>query len=77
MERSWRAGQVQELESANTIADGISVTSPFREALFDLLGVVDDILLVDDDRLVTAMRWPTGRSVSCSNRPELLPWRRS
>jgi threonine dehydratase len=56
MERSWRAAQVQELESANTIADGIAVRSPFPEALFDLLGVVDDILLVDDDRLVTAMR---------------------
>ena len=56
MERSWRAGQVQELETANTIADGISVRSPFREALFDLLGVVDDILLVDDAALVTAMR---------------------
>jgi threonine dehydratase len=56
MERSWRAGQVQELESANTIADGISVTSPFPEALFDLLGVVDDVLLADDDTLVTAMR---------------------
>jgi len=56
MERSWRAGRVQELESANTIADGISVRSPFPEALFDLLGVVDDILLVDDDALVTAMR---------------------
>jgi threonine dehydratase len=56
MERSWRAAQVQELESANTIADGISVRSPFPEALFDLLGVVDDILLVDDDAMVTAMR---------------------
>ena len=56
MERSWRAAQVQELESANTIADGIAVRSPFPEALSDLLGLVDDILLVDDDALVTAMR---------------------
>jgi threonine dehydratase len=56
MERSWRAAQVRELESANTIADGIAVRSPFPEALFDLLGVVDDILLVDDDALVTAMQ---------------------
>jgi threonine dehydratase len=39
-----------------TIADGIAVRSPFSEALFDLLGVVDDILLVDDDALVTAMQ---------------------
>jgi threonine dehydratase len=56
MERSWRAAQVQELERANTIADGIAVRRPFPEALFDLLGLVDDILLVDDDVLVTAMR---------------------
>jgi len=56
MERSWRAAQVLELESANTIADGISVRSPFPEPLFDLLGVVDDILLVGDDAMVTAMR---------------------
>jgi threonine dehydratase len=56
MERSWRAGQVQELESADTIADGISVRSPFPEAVSDLLGLVDDILLVDDDMLVSAMR---------------------
>lgn len=56
MERSWRSGQVQELERADTIADGIAVRSPFPEALVDLAGQVDDVLLVEDDALVTAMR---------------------
>jgi len=56
MQRSWRAGQVQDLGSADTIADGIAVTMPFPEALGDLMGLVDDILLVEDHALVAAMR---------------------
>ncbi len=56
MERSWRAGQVQDLGRAETIADGIAVTMPFPEALGDLMGLVDDMLLVDDQTLVAAMR---------------------
>jgi threonine dehydratase len=56
MERSWRAGQVQELERAETIADGMAVRNPFQEALADIIGLVDDILLVDDITLVAAMR---------------------
>jgi threonine dehydratase len=56
MERSWRAGQVQALERAETIADGIAVRMPFTEPLVDLTGLVDDILLVDDETMVAAMR---------------------
>lgn len=56
MERSWRAGEVCELPEAKTIADGIAVTSPFPEALADITGVVDDVLLVDDDSIVAAIR---------------------
>jgi threonine dehydratase len=56
MERSWRFGEVRELGQADTIADGIAVRSPFREALADISGLVDDILLVDDPVLITAMR---------------------
>jgi threonine dehydratase len=56
MERSWRAGQVQELERADTIADGIAVRMPFSEALADLTGLVDDILLVQDETMLAAMR---------------------
>lgn len=56
MERSWRAGQVQQLDRAETIADGLAVRNPSPDALADLIGLVDDILLVDDQTLVTAMR---------------------
>lgn len=56
MERSWRSGQLQETERADTIADGIAVTSPYPEALADLTGLVDDILLVEDDTILQAMR---------------------
>ncbi len=55
MERSWRAGKVQEL-GAETIADGIALTVPYPEALADLMGLVDDILLVEDHALLAAMR---------------------
>ena len=55
MERSWRAGTVLELP-AQTIADGIAVTSPFPEALADITGVIDEIVLVDDDSIVSAIR---------------------
>lgn len=55
MEQSWRAGKVREAP-AETIADGIAVTSPFAEALSDITGVVDEILLVDDDAIVSAIR---------------------
>jgi threonine dehydratase len=56
MERSWRSGRLQELPSADTIADGIAVRVPVPEALADLAGVVDDILLVDDATTLEAMR---------------------
>src|SRR5258708_38333467 len=56
MERSWRARQVQKLERAETIADGIAVQTPVPEAVADLLGLVDDVLLVEALMLVTAMR---------------------
>lgn len=56
MERSWRAGQVQTLDRADTIADGIAVRVPCAEAVADMLGLVDDMLLVEDDQMVRAMR---------------------
>ncbi|HEY6065945.1 MAG TPA: pyridoxal-phosphate dependent enzyme [Thermoanaerobaculia bacterium] len=55
MERSWRTGEPCDLP-ARTIADGIAVTSPFPEALSDITGVVDDVVLVDDDSIVAAIR---------------------
>jgi threonine dehydratase len=56
MERSWRSGTLQVTESAETIADGIAVRLPVPEALADLRGRVDDVLLVDEGDMVRAMR---------------------
>jgi threonine dehydratase len=56
MERSWRSGRPEQLDRADTIADGIAVRVPFAEAVADITGLVDDMLLVDDQRFVTAMR---------------------
>jgi threonine dehydratase len=55
MERSWRRGQVLA-QTAETIADGIAVQTPFAEAVADLTGTVDDILLVEDTALIAGMR---------------------
>ena len=56
MAQAWRAGRYMEAEQINTIADGIGVRVPVREALEDLKGLVDDILLVEDDWTLQAMR---------------------
>ncbi len=56
MERSWRAGRVQEHSGAGTIAGGLSVTLPYAEALADITGQVDDIVLVEDAAMLQAMR---------------------
>ena len=57
MERSWRSGRVQEVQGTGTIADGIAARKPFPEALADITGLVDDILLVEDTTLLEAMRY--------------------
>ncbi len=56
MEKSWRAGRVIETPSADSIADGIAVRVPIPEALTDMQGIVDEVLLVDDADIVQAMR---------------------
>ncbi|MCC6927681.1 MAG: pyridoxal-phosphate dependent enzyme [Gemmatimonadaceae bacterium] len=56
MERSWRRHAVIETATADTIADGIAVRVPIAEAVDDLQGIVDDIVLVDDDTTLQAMR---------------------
>jgi threonine dehydratase len=40
----------------DTIADGIAVRVPVPEAVRDLRGLVDDVVRVDDDALIDAMR---------------------
>ena len=56
MERSWRQKQVLRTETADTIADGIAVREPIPEALDDLQGLLDDVLLVSDEHIRQAMR---------------------
>ncbi len=56
MEKSWRGGTIVEPESIQTIADGIGVRVPIPEALSDMKGLVDDVLLVDDATIVAAMQ---------------------
>ena len=58
MARSWRRGPgapVVETERADTIADGVAVRVPIPEAVADMHGLVDDVLLVDDDVIRKAM----------------------
>jgi threonine dehydratase len=56
MERSWRGGQIVQTAQADTLADGIAVRVPIPQAVTDMQGQVDDVLLVDDTHLVQAMR---------------------
>jgi threonine dehydratase len=56
MEHSWRARLARELGPTETIADGIAVQSPYPEAVADIVGLADDILLVEDHALISAMQ---------------------
>jgi threonine dehydratase len=56
MEKSWRSGQLVFPPTIATIADGIGVRVPIPEAVEDMRGIVDDVLLVDDEAIVDAMR---------------------
>ncbi|MEY2774966.1 MAG: hypothetical protein RL218_191, partial [Actinomycetota bacterium] len=47
---------VVERASVDTIADGIAVRTPVPEALDDMRGVVDDVVLVSESSIHHAMR---------------------
>ena len=55
MAASWHKGRVVNRGVANTIADGIAVRLPVPEALADMKGVVDDVLLVSEQAIARAM----------------------
>ena len=58
MERSWRrgpGGSIVETESVDTIADGVAVRVPIPEAVADMHGLVDDVVLVNDRTIRDAM----------------------
>ena len=51
MQRSWKSGPggpIVETPTALTIADGVAVRVPIPEAVADMHGQVDDVVLVDD-----------------------------
>lgn len=56
MAASWHAHRMVERPSVNTIADGIAVRRPVPEALADMEGLVDDVLLVSEEAIERAMR---------------------
>ena len=56
MEKSWRSKRIVNAASVNTIADGIGVRTPVPEALADMEGLVDDVVLVDDKTIMAAMK---------------------
>jgi threonine dehydratase len=56
MAEAWRSGVVRASPSVNTIADGIAVRVPIASAIADLRELLDDVVVVDDGALVSAMR---------------------
>ncbi|KJK22972.1 hypothetical protein UB46_18800 [Burkholderiaceae bacterium 16] len=56
MANSWRARTVIFEQEVNTIADGVAVRNPVPEAVLDMEGIVDDVVLVRDDTIVDAMK---------------------
>jgi len=56
MARSFQRGAPVLTPRVETIADGIAVRAPIPEAVEDMQGVVDDVLLADDAAMVEAVR---------------------
>lgn len=56
MLESWRSGRLVEHQSIQTIADGIGVRVPIREALEDMKTLVDDGLTVSEEGILQAMQ---------------------
>jgi threonine dehydratase len=56
MAASWQQGHSVQRDATHTIADGIAVRLPVPEALADMRGTVDDVLLVSEQAIERAMR---------------------
>jgi threonine dehydratase len=56
MAQSWRQNAIVETPSADTMADGIAVRVPIPQAVQDMRGLVDDVLLIDEAHIARAMR---------------------
>lgn len=57
MALSYNAGAVISTPEARTIADGIAVRIPVPSAIGWLKDTIDDVVLVDDDQILHAMRF--------------------
>lgn len=55
MRESLRAGHAVSLPEVDTFADGIGVQTPFEEAVARAAELVDEVLVVDDAQLASAM----------------------
>jgi len=56
MLHSWRGGKAVSTDKTETIADGIAVSVPIGISVQRMQSLVDDIVLVDDAKLLSAMR---------------------
>ena len=55
MARSFAAGRVICTEGTDTIATALAITEPIAESLARVVALVDEVILVDDDDLRTAV----------------------
>lgn len=55
MQRSWRDGRSVATAAAETMADGIAVRVPIDQAVEDMRGIADEVLLVGEEEIVRAM----------------------
>ncbi len=56
MARSFAAGRPISDTGTGTIAGALAITEPVRKSLARILALVDDVVLVDDDDLRSAMK---------------------
>ncbi|MEY7971407.1 threonine/serine dehydratase [Saccharomonospora xinjiangensis] len=56
MADSWRAGRVLPTERADTFEEGIAIDSPIPESVHRMRLLVDDMVMVDDEDMLAAMR---------------------
>jgi len=57
MSTSLRAGHPVTLDRVETIADGLTTVRPGNITFPHVQAFVDDVVQVDDDAIVVAMRW--------------------
>jgi threonine dehydratase len=55
MTLSWQQGRPIETDTADTVADGIATRVPVREALAHMTRTVDDMVLVSEDDILSAL----------------------